>query len=239
MIFENIFGKLKRKANIKSRTLEIVADYREKNSLVIAELVSSNIRVKFENLQVGDFLIGDVAIERKTVRDFLSSMINKRLIMQLKNLRKYKRRLLIIEGIDDEYIYTENAEVTGINANAVRGFLLSIIFEYNVPIVLSKDSQDTAKFIITIAKRNNKNKTPMSLRASRSSLSASEQLAYILEGFPGIGPVTSRKLLKKFGTLREIFDTKSNEEQIKKIIGKKFDKFKKLIESDYRLDKAK
>ncbi|MBU2615550.1 MAG: Hef nuclease, partial [Nanoarchaeota archaeon] len=82
----DIFSKEKIKEGEK---LKVVVDYREKNSLVISELVSLGFDVKLTPLKVADYLVKDVAIERKTVPDFISSMINKRLANQLEELNQY------------------------------------------------------------------------------------------------------------------------------------------------------
>ncbi len=235
MVFENIFSKFRRKKSGKagSKELRIIADYREKNSLVISNLVERDIKVTFENLHVGDFLIGDIIIERKTVRDFVSSMINKRLLYQLRGLGKHKKRILIIEGVKEEELYSDNniADKVGIHPNAIRGFLLSIILDCQVPIIMTNNSEDTARFLEVLAKRAIKAKTPLSLRQSRSDLSTKEQLSYILEGFPNIGPTKAKKLFEEFTTLKNIFS--ASEDELKKTLGKRASEFKEIIERKY------
>ena len=135
---------------------KIIIDYREKNSLVISELVQLGFEVEFKELKVADYLVRDIAIERKTVSDFISSMINKRLLSQLEELQQYETKLLIIEGIDEQELYANDEEIDGIHPNAVRGFLLSILLKHKVPIIFTKDSQDTAKFISILARKKSK-----------------------------------------------------------------------------------
>ena len=71
-------------------------------------------------------------------------------------------------------------------------------------------------------------KEHISLRAVKKALNKKEQLQYILEGFPGIGPATAKKLLKRFKTIRGIIDASENE--LKKEIGKKAGVFKIITE---------
>ena len=201
---------------------KIIVDIREKNSLVASEIVKLGFEIEFQTLKVGDYLVNEVAIERKTVSDFLGSMIDRRLLRQLEELQQYKKRILVIEGIYEKEIYPDNENnLNGIHPNAIRGFLLSIILKYNVPIIYTKDSEDTAKFISVLAKKS-ENET--SLNVSKKNLSKNERMQFILEGFPGIGPKTARKLLEKFKTIKNIIN--ASEEEIKKIIGKKADAFK-------------
>jgi len=53
-------------------------------------------------------------------------------------------------------------------------------------------------------------------------------MQFILEGFPNIGPKTSKKLLNEFKTLENLFN--ASIEDIKKLIGKKADVFEILKE---------
>ena len=98
-MFEEIFSA---KVIAKKDKIKIIADYREKNSMVISELLAQGIEIEFKQLPVADFLVKDVAIERKTVSDFISSMLNQRLRNQLEELQQYSNKLLLIEGISEQ-----------------------------------------------------------------------------------------------------------------------------------------
>ena len=202
---------------------KIIADHHEKNSLVCSELVEHGIDVEFTHLLVADFLVGETAIERKTISDFLTSMMNKRLSKQLLELQQYDKRLLIIEGIEEQELYNDEPE--GVHGNAIRGFLLSILLESKVPIIFTKDYKDTAKFLSVLAKKQ-KN-TSFSIRAKKRNLSLKEQKQFILEGFPGIGPKTAKNLIKKHNSLKTIFNL--SDEELQQILGKKSDVFKRII----------
>jgi Fanconi anemia group M protein len=220
----NIFSKknLSRKIVEKQK---ILVDYREKNSLVASELISMGFEVEFRELKVADYLVNNVAIERKTISDFISSMINKRIIRQLQELQQYENRLLIIEGIDEQELYSDDSE--GISANAIRGFLLSVTLRYKIPVILTKNYEDTARYLAVLARKKEKES---SLNVTKKSLNKKERLQFILEGFPGIGPKTARKLLSRFGTLKKIAN--ASIEELTEVVGKKADIFK-LIEEQY------
>jgi len=224
-LIHNIFSKAE-KSKSKKEKQKIFVDYREKNSLVPAELISLGLEINFQELKVGDYLVNNIAIERKTVSDFISSMINKRLLNQLEELQQYENKLLLIEGLEEQELYSENSE-REVSPNAIRGFLLSIALKHKVPIIFTKNSEDTAKFIYLLAI---KKETESSLNVNKKSLNSKERMQFILEGFPGIGPKTARKLLEKFKTLKNIANTPL--EELKETIGKKADIFK-LFEEDY------
>jgi len=220
----NIFSR--RKNIIKKDKPKIIIDHRERNSLVPSELKKQGFEVEFKELKVADYIVRGVAIERKTVSDFVSSMINRRLLKQLEELQQYKTKLLIIEGIDEQELYNDQ-EINGVNPNAIRGFLLSILLKYKVPIIYTKDAEDTAKFISVLSR---KKEIEQPLNVSKKSFNKKEQLQFILEGFPGIGPKTAKKLLKKFKSIKNILNTP--QEELQECIGKKAEIFE-LIKEKY------
>ena len=232
--FYDIFSRKKEIIKIDKpiETKEIIKiDYREQNSFVPTNLKKLGYEIEFLELKVADYIVKDVAIERKTVSDFLSSMIDKRLAHQLEELQQYQNKLLIIEGIEEQELYNDD-NLKGINANAIRGFLLSILLKHNVPIIFSKNQKDTAKFIDILAKRQSKE---VSLNAKKRTLKPNEQLQFITESFPGIGPKTAKKLLIKFRTIRKIINASHNE--LKKIIGKQATIIKSIIDQQYIIHK--
>ncbi|MEM4271923.1 MAG: ERCC4 domain-containing protein, partial [Candidatus Pacearchaeota archaeon] len=114
MSFYNIFPKkqekIRKEAN-KEIKIKILVDNREKNSLVPANLSKLNIPFEFTYLEVADYIVNDIAIERKTFSDFQTSIINKRILCQLENMKQYPKSLLIIEGRtgESQKILHENA----------------------------------------------------------------------------------------------------------------------------------
>ena len=226
--FFDIFSKKKIKEKKQKNKSKVIIDTREKNSLMASELSSLGMEIEFATLKVGDYIINDVVIERKTIPDFIGSMLNKRLSNQLEELQQYEKRLLIIEGFDEKFLYSddEHSEYGGIHPNAIRGFLLSILLKYKVPIIYAKNEADTAKFILTLSKKKEKE---ASLNVGKKSLTKKERMQFILEGFPGIGPKTAKKLLEKFKTLKGVLNEPM--EEIEKLIGKKAEIFKILDEN--------
>lgn len=212
---ENIFSKTKpqKEPACPNPKTPIIIDKREQQSLITANLTEQKANIQHELLQIGDYLINDTIIERKTYQDFTSSITDKRLFNQLKEMKKYRTQYLIIEGFDFSY-------KSRLHPNAIRGAILSIAKQ--IPIIYTEDETDTAKFLITIAKRQEKEPQEFSIRQTKSNLTPEEQKQFILEGFPGIGPTTAKTLLKEFGSLKNIFN--ATEEQLKNI-----DKGKKIF----------
>jgi len=218
MAFLNIFSKNK----IKQKENIIIADNREKNSLVISELIKLNNKVQFEQLQIGDYLVNNIAIERKTSSDLASSIIDKRIISQLQNLKTYPNHLIILEN---------NNNRANINENALRGFLLSIALKFKVPIIYTKDEKDTAKYLSILA--NKKEKKESSLRPSKILQSSSERIQFILEGLPNIGPVKAKQLIANFKTIRNIAN--ANIDELEKVLGKQAKDLHNLFNQEFQL----
>lgn len=228
--FFDIFSRKKTVVKPESQGLreKILIDYREKNCLIASELTKLGFIIEFKELKVADYIVRGVAIERKTTSDFINSMINRRLLKQLEEMQQYKDRLLIVEGIDEQELYSDS-NLTGINPNAVRGFLLSILLKHKIPIIFTKNYLDTAKFISVLAKKKTKQEAPLNI--SKKFLNKKQRLQFILESFPGIGPKNAQKLLKEFKTIKEI--TNASHEQLTEILGKKADSLYELIHAKY------
>ena len=84
MTFFNIFSKEKEGKDKP----KIIVDNRERNSLVPSELVNMGFQIEFTQLNVADYIINNVAIERKTVSDLKSSIINKRIFSQMQEIKQ-------------------------------------------------------------------------------------------------------------------------------------------------------
>ena len=214
----NIFSK-KSKEKAKNKFSKIIIDIHEKDSLIPSFLSESKLETEIQSLKIGDYIIRDIVIERKTISDFISSMISKRLIQQLLELKKYKRRFLVLEGEINE---------KGFNPRAIRGMILSIELDLGIPIIFTKNSEETAKFFEVLAKKQEKI-SDFTLH-SKKPQSKKEIMNYVIESFPNIGPKTAKLLLKKLKTIKNIINTPI--EEIEKIIGKKSEIFK-IVNEEY------
>lgn len=218
MTFHNIFSK--KEINENKPKSRIIVDHREKNSLVPSELVNIGFNIEFQSLQVGDYLIKNTPIERKTISDLKSSIINKRVFEQIRNL-KANQGILLIEGIEAEDIYKGI-----IHENALRGFFLSLAIESQVPFIFTKNEKDTAKYLSVLEKKKENPET--SIRHSRIMPTRKEQLQFILEGFPNIGPAKAKALIKRFRSIKEIVN--SDEEALNEILGSRTLEFMQLLD---------
>jgi Fanconi anemia group M protein len=223
---ENIFSNstIIKKPICPNSKIPIIIDTREKQSLIAANLLEQKANISFEKLEIGDYIIGETCIERKTFSDFVSSMINKRLSEQLINIKKYSKYFLILEG------FYYNYDKFKIHENAIRGMLLSIANDFKIPIIYTENELDTSKFLITLARHSEKSKIKaISIRQSKNLKTLEEQKQFILEGFPGIGPVAAKTLLIEFSNLKNIFNALPEELQKIKLDESQIKKFFRIL----------
>lgn len=207
----------------------VYADSREGNSKVIRHLTEMEMDVKVRPMAVADYQVSDdVAIERKTAKDFVDSIMDKRLFKQATELREeFKKPLIILEG-DDFY--------NGfINPNAVRGSIASIALDFGISIIPTRNAQDTAAMIKRIAIREQTGEKPhIQTRTDKKPVNMWEQQLFIVESLPNIGPVNAKKLLEHFGTVSKVINASENELMEVEGIGKKTAKnIRKVVDSKY------
>lgn len=214
----------------KKEELPVVfADTREGNSKVIRHLSEMEIDVKVQAMAVGDYQVSDeVVIERKTAKDFVDSIVDKRLFKQARSLmEEFKRPLIILEG-DDLY----NGMI---NPNAIRGSIASIALDFGISIIPTRNAQDTAAMIKRIAIREQSGeKTPIQIRTDKKPVNLWEQQLFIIESLPNIGPVNAKNLLEHFGTVANIINVSESQLQEVEGIGKKTAaNIRKVVDSKY------
>lgn len=214
----------------KKEELPVVfADTREGNSKVMRHLSEMEIDVKVQAMAVGDYQVSDeVVIERKTAKDFVDSIVDKRLFKQARSLmEEFKRPLIILEG-DDLY----NGMI---NPNAIRGSIASIALDFGISIIPTRNAQDTAAMIKRIAIREQSGeKTPIQIRTDKKPVNLWEQQLFIIESLPNIGPVNAKNLLEHFGTVANIINASESQLQEVEGIGKKTAaNIRKVVDSKY------
>ena len=220
---------------------KIIVDYRERTSGIVTELAKEN-EIELKQLISADFIIDGnnknqekqlIGIERKTKEDFLNSIIDKRIITQLNILREhFSHPILIIEGTENLY------QMRNFHPNAIRGMLAAIAIDFQVPILYTRNYKDTAKLITVIAKRLEKPKKLSSLLTQKKPFTLKEQQELLVSSFPGIGPETSKLLLKNFKSVKNLMN--ADEKQLKEVdkIGpKKALQILQVIESIYLEEK--
>jgi Fanconi anemia group M protein len=221
-----------------SKEITIICDHRENASSVLSELSSlSTIDIKvnliMEQLSVGDYqLAEDIVIERKTLSDLETSIIDGRIFSQIQEMSLIKRSALLVEG-EASKLYSSHR----INSKATIGLLTSIGLNYRVPIFFTKNQKETALFLYLMAKKEqiiNGNGNDSKLRYSKTKMSGSDWQLFIMQSFPDVGPTLAKSILKEFKSIKNIANAEIKDlTTIEKLGPKKAQKIKYLFEREY------
>jgi len=180
--------------------VEIVVDQRELDSSIGRDLSTrEGVDVRLETLAVGDYVLSDrVAVERKTVADFVDSLVgdDRSVFDQVGDLaRHYQRPVLVLEG---EGLY----EARNVHPNAVRGALASLTVDFGASILRTTDADDTAALLAVIADREQRDRDrDVSAHGEKAARTLAEQQEYVVASIADVGPVTARTLLEAFGSV--------------------------------------
>lgn len=216
----------------KNEGLKVFADFREKGNSIFKELADAGVVVQLEMLDSADYVLSSrVGVEVKKVHDFVDSIVDGRLLSQLKALKeKFERPVVVIEGQEDLF------SVRNVHPNAIRGMLATIAISYGIPIIQTKDYRDTSALLISIARREQEKNLDkdFSMHSSRKPLSLKEQQEYIVSSLPSVGPCLAKDLLASFKSIKNIVN--ASEEDLKKVdkVGDKTAKaIKDVFEKEY------
>lgn len=198
--------------------IKVYADYREKGSGVIKQLADLGATIELEKLESADYILSSrVGVEFKTVEDFVHSILDGRIMEQIRELkRNFERPIIIIEGIEDIY------SVRNIHPNAIRGMIANIIVSYGIPLVYTKSPIETASLLHIIAKREQEELKKDFMPHGEKRVTDTKWLQeYIVSALPGIGATLAKPLLKHFKTIRKIVNASVDELKDVEGIGKK------------------
>lgn len=178
--------------------VDLVVDVNEPRE-IHNRLLELGVPAARRKITPGDYVCGEIGIERKTLHDFFGSLIRKRLFEQLRRLRDaYPVALLILEG--------DLAEISEFKTpRAIFGAFAAIEVDERVPILTTSDREQTAVLLSVIWKRQSKVRAEYGLRHKPKALSVEERQRFLVEGLPSIGDVLARNLLEHFGSVRAVF----------------------------------
>lgn len=190
--------------------VRIVVDERERNSNIPELLKNAGAIIDFTQLKVGDYIVSsETAIERKTVRDLVSSIYDGRLFLQCSDLVKYYQKpLLVVQGNIAELAESpEDTEESDVKLHAERMLLaydalITVAMEFRIPIIHTPSAEHTAQLLVTLVNRSlreGKAKGPLLRKIKKENPIYIQQLS-VLASLPGVGEKLATRMLKKFDT---------------------------------------
>lgn len=178
----------------------LIVDAAESSSQIDKHLVSLGIPIVKERLEIGDFnLDGQILVERKRTDDFVNSLMDGRLFSQASMMKASgMRSMFLIEG-DMRDIQSN------VNPEALAGAQSALVVFYDTSMVFTGGQLESARLIGRMFLHLTKglgyeiplrNKKPKDLQVMAQ---------YLVEGLPGVGVESARKLLRHFGSARAVF----------------------------------
>ncbi len=178
----------------------VVADVREPSDLVDL-LRAQDVEVERRVLAPADFVVGGLAVERKSVGDFHASLIDKRLFEQMTRMvATYDACALLLEG--DLAFFAQRR-----HPRAIWGALASLTLGFGVAVLPVPDREASAQMLAVLARRAlREGRAAPEVRFRPRAPSIAAQQKFAVQGLPGIGDVVSEALLERFGTVRRVFE---------------------------------
>lgn len=209
----------------------VVADERERASGVPEELSKLNVRVYFSRLPVADYVLNpELAVERKSVRDLVSSVYDSRLFVQAAKISAtYAKPFLLVEG--------DSKEVEGLvkNLKSFYGAIANVTLAYGLRVLYTANPKETALAIAELL--NHARAKPLSrmpAEAPPKAKTVPQQQLYLVSSVPGIGRKLAEKLLSKYGTPRRVMSLTAGELALTQGIGwKKAEKIREVLDARF------
>ena len=214
----------------------IVADTREAASGIPEILRKRGLYVQVKTLDVGDYIVSSYVVERKTVRDFITSLYAGRLFEQAQRIsRSYKNYILVVEGDIQEIL----ADLR--NPKVYWGTILTLAMQFGFKILFTLDHEQTADLLqVLVSKFRGKTEAvPLLVKKPRMGTAKDWQLS-LVGSLPAIGPKLGERLLSSFGSVRKIFLASRSELAVKGGIGyARAEKIQELLDAEFGRSGAK
>jgi DNA excision repair protein ERCC-4 len=181
----------------------VVVDERERQSGVPEALSKLSVRVYFSRLRTADYVISpEIAVERKSLSDFVSSVYDGRLFVQASEISSaFRKPYLIVEGDIKEL-----AKLTK-NVNSYYGAIASVTLAHDLRLIHTTDQGETAATIAALARHSRARPLPTGLMAPPPKGSEeSQQQLYLVSALPGVGTKLAKRMLARFGSPRKIMN---------------------------------
>ena len=175
--------------------LRIVVDEREKKSGIPDLLRSIGLNLEVQTLAVGDYIVApETVVERKSIRDFMSSVFDGRLFDQCSRLREhFQSPVVLMEGNVDEI--DEIAD----NPLVFYGAVSAVVLDFKIPVIPTPSAAHTARLLVSMCSRRGQHRGPFLKKIKKSGDLQRQQLSSLCS-LPGIGEKLAARMLERFGT---------------------------------------
>ena len=193
----------------------MIVDTREAE--LIRLFTDEKVEIEVKQLSVGDIWIGDLIIERKSIRDLEASILDGRYREQRGRILAYCQEnktqpMYILEG-------GLHSHTGRLQTSAIMKFINRLIFHYQIPVVQTSSVKETAELLRAIIEQQHE---------KPESLQRKTELVKVADGFhtqkkcnaqdpkqfaiaslsqcPGVSVKMAETLVTTFGSLKGVMD---------------------------------
>jgi len=214
----------------KNKKPMIIVDSRE-SPIIKTALVEFGSKVVEEALAPADYVVSETcAVERKEFHDFYRSIFDGRLFEQAERIvGAYETACLIVEG-----------NITNILKNVQNplvfwGALAKVLADHKLSVIFTPNELHTAMFLYSLAKKFQEEKRRRVAVRYKPKVYTLKQIQLLtVQSLPQVGPERAEMLLKKFGSVRRVFQaTKPELLSVKGLGEKTVRKILEVLDSKY------
>ncbi len=197
--------------------ITVFADNRESMD-VKDHLRELGCEVVEKTLAPADYVVAeDYAVERKELHDFFRSVFDGRLFEQADRLAKtYGKACLIVEGdFANAVKYVRTPQV-------FWGALSKVMADHNISVVFTPNEAHTAMFLYALAKKlQEEERRKIAVKHKPKTYTLRQRQLLAVQSLPKIGPERAEELLRRFGSVRRVFQASKRELLSVKGLGEK------------------
>lgn len=187
--------------NVMSAPAHLLSvDHSERHSALLEAVRRSGVfDVRMARLDTGDYLIdNEVLVERKTIGDFVASLVDGRLFPQAARLAHSRyRSLLLIEG-------PRPPSIPDVHPHALEGAVVSLAVMWRLPVLHSSAPEHSFLILRILAEQASRRSQPVLRRFDRKPKRLASRRLFLLQGLPGVGPALAHRLLDHFGSIERV-----------------------------------
>jgi ERCC4-type nuclease len=187
--------------HVPEQAQSIVVDSRETNSRIPAHLRDLGVDFVMQEMPAGDYRVGAFLIERKSIADLATSILDARLFAQAEAIAlAAERPALLIEGNIQDL-------PNDMHPDSLPGAISALSVFWGLSVFTAPNQMGTARLLARLHHHQvNGLGYEVATRVAKPKDSPDGALAqYLVCGLPGVGPEVARKLIAHFGSARAVF----------------------------------
>jgi len=189
--------------------MKFFVDYRE--SVIFPLLDKYGVPYEVRNLEVADYIIDGIGIERKTITDYLNSLMTGRLNNQLYNLSyNFDLSYLCVVGyISEGLIYSKISRKAYISSLVGSSLKRANDGKMGQVVTVNLETDyDFVFFLKALHKKLSEGDTVrLPIRRVKKKVVTDYELAKtVIMAFPGVSEIRAEKILKKFGSIKKFIN---------------------------------